>query len=213
MTTATDSKLTQEPGVQILSNWSSVVERIRSGDPSGMGEIYDAFSKGIRFLLYRKFGPQDLSDKVHDCFVIVAQAICNGELRQPERLMGYVHTVVRRQAAAHIDRLVHDRRNCVDMEFARSIFDKRPDPERQAIEQENLELAMSVLQSIPKRDRDVLTRFYLDEESAEEICKTMDLTDTQFRLIKSRAKTLFGERGKRRLANGSFPDNTKLKYS
>jgi DNA-directed RNA polymerase specialized sigma24 family protein len=33
----------------------------------------------------------------------------------------------------------------------------------------------------------VLTRFYLEEESAEEICQTMGLSETQFRLIKSRA--------------------------
>jgi hypothetical protein len=46
-----------------------------------------------------------------------------------------------------------------------------------------------------------LTRFYLNEESAEEICDNMGLTDTQFRLIKSRAKARFGELGRRRLAS------------
>ena len=45
----------------------------------------------------------------------------------------------------------------------------------------------------------MLTRFYLEEESAEEICRNMDLSETQFRLIKSRAKARFGELGKRRL--------------
>jgi len=45
----------------------------------------------------------DLDDKVHDCFVIVTQAIQNGVLREPERLMGYVRTVVKRQIAASID--------------------------------------------------------------------------------------------------------------
>jgi DNA-directed RNA polymerase specialized sigma24 family protein len=59
---------------------------------------------------------------------------------------------------------------------------------------------MRVLQSIPKRDREVLTRFYLNEESVDEICKNMDLSETQFRLIKSRAKARFGELGKRRLS-------------
>jgi hypothetical protein len=42
----------------------------------------------------RQLGPRDLDDKVHDVFVIVAQAIRRGDLRDPERLMDYVRTVV-----------------------------------------------------------------------------------------------------------------------
>jgi RNA polymerase sigma-70 factor, ECF subfamily len=193
----------QAPVVEGASNWPNLVERIRRGDAAAMEELYKMFSTGIRFLLYRQLGPQDLDDKIHDVFVIITQAICNGELREPERLMGYVHTVVRRQVASHIDRAVHMRRNYVNVDFQESVSDKRPNPEREAIERQNLGLAMSVLQCIPKRDREVLTRFYLNEESAEEICETMGLTDTQFRLIKSRAKARFGELGRRRLTNRS----------
>lgn len=206
MTATTTSTLSREatlppvPPVQSPSNWPSLVERIRGRDPSAMEELYKMFSTGIRFLLYRQLGPQDLDDKVHDVFVIITEAICNGELREPERLMGYVHTVVRRQVASHIDRAIHLRRNRVDVDFQESVSDKRPDPEREAINRQNLGLAMRVLQSIPKRDREVLTRFYLNEESVDEICQNMDLSETQFRLIKSRAKARFGELGKRRLA-------------
>lgn len=195
------AKESVETGVKTPSNWPQLVERIRRGDPSAMEDMYQLFSTGIRFLLYRQLGPQDLDDKVHDVFVIITQAICNGDLREPERLMGYVHTVVRRQVASHIDRAVYMRRNRVDVDFQESVSDQRPNPEREAIERENLGLAMRILKSIPKRDREVLTRFYLNEESAEQICQQMGLTGTQFRLIKSRAKARFGELGKRRLAN------------
>ena len=195
------ARVVQAPVVPGASDWPNLVERIQRGDATGMEELYKMFSTGIRFLLYRQLGPQDLDDKVHDVFVIITQAICNGELREPERLMGYVHTVVRRQVASHIDRAVQMRRNYVDVDFQESVSDKRPDPERAAIDRQNLGLAMSVLQCIPKRDREVLTRFYLNEESAEEICENMGLTDTQFRLIKSRAKARFGELGRRRLAS------------
>jgi RNA polymerase sigma-70 factor (ECF subfamily) len=206
MTATTTSTLSPEPTIPPVpfvsgpSNWPGLVERIRARDPSAMEELYKMFSTGIRFLLYRQLGPQDLDDKVHDVFVIITEAICNGELREPERLMGYVHTVVRRQVASHIDRAIHLRRYRVDVDFQESVSDKRPDPEREAINRENLGLAMRVLQSIPKRDREVLTRFYLNEESVDEICQNMDLSETQFRLIKSRAKARFGELGKRRLA-------------
>ena len=70
------------------SKWGVLVERIRSGDQRGMEELYKVFSKGVRFYLCRQLGPQELDDKVHDTFIVVVQAICRGDLREPERLMG-----------------------------------------------------------------------------------------------------------------------------
>jgi hypothetical protein len=63
--------------------WPNLVERIRSGDPSGMEELYRVFSRGIRFFLCRQLGPQDLDDKVHDIFLIITKSIQNGDLREP----------------------------------------------------------------------------------------------------------------------------------
>lgn len=183
--------------------WSRLVERIRDGDSSAMEELYIVFSKGIRFFLYRQLGPQDLDDKVHDVFLMVTQSIRRGELREPDRLMGYVRTVVRRQVAAYIDEAVRARRNVTDVDGSIILSDRRPDPERGAIEKQNEELALRVLHSIGKRDREVLTRFYLKEQPATQICRELNLTETQFRLIKSRAKARFGELGRRRFANRS----------
>ena len=56
------------------------------------------------------------------------------------------------------------------------------------------------MNGLPRRDRGVLIRFYLREQTADEICHDLDLTETQFRLIKSRAKARYGELGKRRFA-------------
>ena len=197
----TNSKASPKTAVPSYSSWSDVVERIRRWDATAMEELHTTLSTGIRFLLRRQLGPEDLDDKVHDVFVTVTQAIRNGELREPERLMGYVQTVVRRMVASHIDQAVQMRRKRMDVDCQESVTDKCPDPERKAIERERMGLAISVLQSMPKRDREVLKRFYLEEESAEAICRDMDLNETQFRLIKSRAKIRFGELGRRRLAS------------
>ena len=189
-----------QTGELTTEHWAAVVERIRNGDPSGLEELYQVFSKGVRFFLYRQLGPRDLEDKLHDVFVIVAQAIQRGDLRDPHRLMGYVRTVMRRQVASHIEEAIQERRNQADLEGSLILADHHPDPERGAIERQNDELAKRILQSICKRDREVLIRFYLDEQSAETICREMRLSETQFRLIKSRAKARFGELGKRRFA-------------
>jgi RNA polymerase sigma factor (sigma-70 family) len=149
--------------------------------------------------LCRQLGPQDLEDKVHDTFLIVVQAVRRGELREPERLMGFVRTVVRRQVAAHIDQAVHNRRQQVGIESGVRVVDMNRDPEETAIHRQYTQIATRVLNSISKRDREILTRFYLLEQSQEQICEQMHLTETQFRLLKSRAKARFGELGKRRL--------------
>lgn len=180
-------------------DWTKLVARIQGGDKSAMTELYNIFSRGIRFYLCRQLGPQELEDKVHDSFLIVVQAIRRGDVREPERLMGFVRTVVRRQVAAHIDHAVHSRREEIDVEVGVRIADVRSNPEQRAASRQQAELMKSVLHSLSERDREILTRFYLHEETQEKICSDMDLTETQFRLLKSRAKARFGDLGRRKL--------------
>src|SRR5262249_37951675 len=92
------------------------------------------------------------------------------------------------------------RRSQADLDHGMSLSDYQPNPERRIMDQEGLDLALRMLNSLHKREREVLSRFYLKEQTPEQICREMQLTETQFRLIKSRAKARFGELGKRRLA-------------
>jgi RNA polymerase sigma factor (sigma-70 family) len=101
--------------------------------------------------------------------------------------------------AAHIETAIKSRRNHRPIELLPTLSDRRPDPERSAIAHESYEVAMRVLNGLPPRDREVLVRFYLREQTAEEICRDLELTETQFRLIKSRAKARYGKLGQRRL--------------
>lgn len=176
--------------------WEELAIRIQRGDADAMRELYDAFGKGVRFILLRQLGAEDLDDRVHDVFITVIESIRKGELRDPTRLLGYIHVIVKRQIAGYIDRTVSLRRNRVELDFDEAVCDPRPGPEIEAMERQNVDLALRVLKSLPKRDREVLKRFYLEEESPEQICRAMRLTETQFRLIKSRAKQRFGELGR-----------------
>ena len=180
--------------------WGPLVARVRDGDPRAMTQLYQAFLRGIRYYLCRHLGVQDLDDKVHDSYLIVVQAIQKGELRDPEKLMGFVRTVARRQVAAHIDEAVHNRREVTDVEVGTKIPDSRTTPEQRVLMDERTELMIRVLRGISQRDREILTRFYLYEQTQEQICEEMGLSETQFRLLKSRAKARFGALGKRRLS-------------
>jgi RNA polymerase sigma-70 factor, ECF subfamily len=135
--------------------------------------------------------------------VIVTQAIRNGDLREPDRLMGYVRTVVKRQIAASIDVAVQQRRTRADFEDTLfSVSDWRENPENSIMARQRTEIARKVLQGISRRDRDILHRFYVLEQSQDQICADMGLTYNQFRLLKSRAKARFGEIG-RKVAAGA----------
>jgi RNA polymerase sigma factor (sigma-70 family) len=185
-----------------ITDWSEIVSRIRDGDGAAMEELYGIFAKGIRYFLLRNLGADDLDDRVHDCFVIVAEAIRKGDLRDPARLMGFVRTVVKRQIAANIEAAVNKRHSQVEYEESMfTISDWKDDPEQSLLARQRSEIARKVMTGISRRDREILQRFYVDEQPLEQICKEMDLTYNQFRLLKSRAKARFGEMGKR-LAKG-----------
>ncbi len=180
-------------------DWPELVKRIQHGDETGMEDLYRLFARGIRFYLCRQLGVQELDDKVHDTFLIVVQAIKRGDLREPDRLMGFVRTVVRRQVAAHIDQVVHSRRDELHLDVGVRVADARLNPEQHMAFQQKVDFMLEILRQLSDRDEEILTRFYLQEETQDEICLEMDLTETQFRLLKSRAKARFGELGKRKL--------------
>ena len=180
--------------------WPELIERIQANEPDGMEDLYKVFCRGVRYFLYRQVGHQDLEDTLHDTFLTVTQAIRRGELREPERLMGFVWTVVRRHLAGQIERTVNQRNQCVEVDSGVTLLDRTPDPERTAIGRERQMMAYRLLNEVSGRDREILVRFYLQEQTQEEICREMNLTDTQFRLLKSRAKARFAALGKKKLA-------------
>ncbi len=182
------------------SRWTPLVEGIRAGENAAIEELYRMLVRGIRYFLCHHLGPRDLDDRVHDTFLVVIRSIQSGGLREPERLMGFVRTIVRRQIAAYIEETVQMRREQAELEHGGRVADHRHDPEQQLLREQRIQLMMEVLRGISPRDREILTRFYLYEQTPEQICEEMGLTETQFRLLKSRAKARFGELGRRRLA-------------
>jgi len=180
--------------------WPSLIAKIQANDARGMEELYNVFSRGVRFYLWRQLGRQDLDDAVHDTFLTVAEAIRRGEVREPDRLMGFVWTVVRRQLAAQIERTVTMRKHCAELNGDFRSPDRSGDPEWKAIVRQRKSFAEGLLKQVSGRDREVLVRFYLREQPQEQICTEMELTPTQFRLLKSRAKARLEVLGRKKLS-------------
>jgi RNA polymerase sigma-70 factor (ECF subfamily) len=185
-------------------DWKTMVELIRAGDSAGDEALYRNLASGARLFLQRRLGTQDVEDRVHDLFVIVVETIRRGELREPERLMGFVRTVLNRQLSLEISRIVQNRRTSINLESAAGLTAAGPTPEQQAATREKVELMREVLRKMSRREFEVLTRFYLHEQPPERIRMEMGLTQTQFQLLKSRAKARLTGLIRRRLVRNPF---------
>ncbi len=107
----------------------------------------------------------------------------------PPRLFSVYLTVVQRQIAAHIEGAAHAYQMPPDGPQASAGRNARAE----SVLNGDTELIHKVVSELSETDREVLRRFYLSEQSPEEICREMSLTETQFRLIKSRARARFAE--------------------
>ncbi|MGA2596689.1 MAG: sigma-70 family RNA polymerase sigma factor [Bryobacteraceae bacterium] len=188
-------RLEQQAASQAKTN--DIVEMIRGGHPAGLEQLY-AMARNFTFFIMRQLGSDDLQDKVHDIFVTAATAISAGKLRDSERLTPFLTTLTRFYTYGQIDRRVVRRKYVTPLEHA-NIPDRRTNLENSVYKKQKMLIVRDILNAMPKRDRDVLERFYVLEQTKEQICQEMNLTPTQFRLLKSKAKSTFAKMGQRRL--------------
>ncbi len=177
----------------LAEDWSDLVHRIHRNDQRAIEELHSVLSRGARSYLRRQIGPEHAEDAFHDVLLIVIKAIQKGDLRDPKCLMGFVRTVLHRQVAVFIKRKIER----PTAELHPGLADSSASQETEFMRAEKVQIMKSVLREMSLRDREMLTRFYLLEQPKERICEEMGLTETQFRLLKSRAKAEFGELGKK----------------
>jgi RNA polymerase sigma-70 factor (ECF subfamily) len=190
-----------EPGAGLSLQFDDLVRRVQEGDPSGMLDLYECISSGLRPYLARQLRPQDYRDKIHSIFVDVVVAIQHGQLRDPERLMGFARTIARRKVSLYIDAAASDRRNHVEIGSLFELASPRATPEQEMVSQEQRELVRLILARLTEREAEILSRFYLQEQTEMQIRSEMALTHTQYRLLKWRSKARFEQLSRKQMAS------------
>lgn len=182
--------------------WREIVEGIVAGQAPAEHALYQALDRTARPIFLLQLGWQHADDLVPDLFMTVLQSVRAGRMRDAECLMGYVAIVARRMVARTIRQISVARYRELSAEGV-SLWDPSSNPEQERQHNEALDLMRTVLSQMTPKAREILRRFYLDEQPVEEICCNMGLTRDQFRLLKWRAKARFGALAKKRLAGGA----------
>jgi RNA polymerase sigma factor (sigma-70 family) len=182
-----------------------LVRRVRRKSDAAFDDLYNLVLQIAGPRYRRRVATSQVEDRLHDTFLIVLEAVSTGALREPAALPGFIQTVLHYQAVASI-REVGRRRQEVDFADCGLVKDKRSNPEELHAKSEKRQLLSLSMDYLPERDRELLTRFYLEGQRRTQICRQMNLSSTQFRLNKWRAKERLIQTANRILAMPSPSD-------
>jgi RNA polymerase sigma-70 factor (ECF subfamily) len=154
--------------------------------------MVERYSRGLGYLLARQIGDEERAgDLLQETFCIAIEKLRKTELQKPERLAGYLRGIAV-NVARNAGRCRKREPNWLDNAAIAAI----PHHERQQFQRVASEEARSavheVLQSMPvARDRELLIRFYVDDQDKDEICRELGLSSLHFNRVLFRAKNRF----------------------
>jgi RNA polymerase sigma-70 factor (ECF subfamily) len=178
--------------VELFAFTREYVERLREGDLPTEQHFVAYFDQLLRIKLRaRMLASETVEDLRQETYIRVLAALRNKDkdgVRQPERFGAFVNSIC----------------NNVLMEFYRSSnrirpledthFEK-PDPSMDLdgllVTKQTKERVHQVIEALPKKDRDLLRAFFLEEKDKDEVCRLFGVDRDYFRVLLHRAKDKF----------------------
>ena len=161
-------------------------------DPvSHLTAVYRDFP-GLRALILRRVrDPEVAADILQDAAVTTLEKLRNGEIAHPENLGGYLYRV----ALNHLRNHRRKDRSALSSSDALEELPAELDSDWEKIRgRQWASAARRMLEEMPvARDREVLVRFYLDDEDREKICQELQLSEEHFNRVIFRARNRFRE--------------------
>lgn len=148
---------------------------------------------GILFLLHREvIDPALADDLCNETFRIVLERLRRQPLEEPGKLAAYLAQTARNLAIA--DRRKTARRQTVtgEQHAIDGFAAEGSDPSVTVQAQVRANTIRKVLEEMPSvRDRQLLVRFYLNDEAKADICRDLNLTEEHFNRVMYRARQRF----------------------
>ena len=165
------------------------VERLREGDPSTELHFVTYFDQLLRIKLRaRMLASETVEDLRQETYIRVFVKLREDGIRQPERLGAFVNSTC----------------SNVLMEFYRSCSRTSPwddsylempdhtvDTEGFLITKQMKERVRQVIGELPRKDRDLLRAYFLEEKDKDEVCVHFGVDRDYFRVLLHRAKDKF----------------------
>lgn len=171
---------------------AELVLRIRAGDRSAEEELAQRYSRGVAFVIRQLVAEREAAEDIYqETFRLVLQKVRAGEVREPDRLSGFITSIARNLVTEQFRRASR-RREREEPEGGQSFACPEPNALEGLLREEQNALAREVLASLPSdRDRTVLYRFYIADDEKDEICTALGITSLHFNQILCRARERF----------------------
>lgn len=172
-----------------------LVHRIVSGDPAAETELVQRFSRALTFLLKRLTRDGAAADDLYqETFRLVIEKVRGGELREPEKLPGFVSSMARNLFLGSVRRTGRRQKWQGDAEATETAPDPAPGQLTKLLARERAATVRRVLAELKNdRDREILSRYYIADENKEDICRDFELTDLHFNRVLFRARQRYKE--------------------
>jgi len=164
---------------------AAMVRRIIDGDRAAEAEFVARYARGVRMIVSRTSSDRSaVDDLCQETFAVALEKVRRGDVRDPDRLSGFVCSLARNLVVDHFRRAA---RTSVGVVPDRP--DPSPDPLDQLLARERAVSARAVLDELgSERDRQILLRFYVAGDSKEDICSDFGLSSLHFNRVLFRAR-------------------------
>jgi RNA polymerase sigma-70 factor (ECF subfamily) len=157
-------------------------------DPIAVERALHQHDPGLVGLLIRRVGQRQLAmDVLHDAIVTTLNKFDAAADMKPEVVAGFVFRTAMNNLRNHRRHARNSGGSSEYVPFLASAVDA--DPAEQSRQAGLRELVRRVLRALPNtRDRELLVRFYLDEQDKLQLCESQGLTGPQFDSAIGRAR-------------------------
>jgi RNA polymerase sigma-70 factor, ECF subfamily len=173
---------------------ADMVSRIIAGDPRAEEVMVHRYKDGISIIIGQIVRNQDATEDLYqETFRIALGKIRRGDVREPERLSGFICGIARNLAIEHVRKLGKLKKQ-EEIEKAELISDPAPSPLENLCKKESARIVRQVINELKvERDREVIFRYFIAEEDKDQICADLGLTRLQFNNVISRALQRYKE--------------------
>jgi len=171
---------------------ADLISRIGKGDKQAEAQLVERYRRDVMIIIRQ--GVSDaaiIDDLCQETLWIVLKKIRQGDVREPEKLIGFICSVARNLVIKYF-RHAGRQESLTETEEIMLLPHPAPDPLKALMQKETADLIWQILKEMPnERDSLALIRFYIAEDEKEQICADLGLTRLQLNLVLHRARARY----------------------